>query len=325
MTMDSARAAKRTGFISKPLDAIVFVHRGANRYLPIALKQAAETNPGKRIILLGDQHNRISANNIEHYDSWSSDPSTEQLIETYIHSSTNPPEAELPCLERWFVLNRFCRAQNLQSVLYVDSDVMIFADMSQAHARFSDCQFTVSSGGCGHASYWNDMNTLDDFCRTILDVYLLARSKGLKPALASFGVLDDAALNREISDMTMLQLFVLLAGKSRQRTVGETTDIIDGATFDHNISFSAHGMHRFKMRGSAKAVSWHNGQPVGTLDGADGSNVRLDLLHCQGVGKMFMGNLSLKRSPVDLRGIAVETVLREFSRRLPPRVKSLFK
>ena len=316
-----------------PIDAIVFVHQGANRYLPMALAQACKANPGRRIILLGDASNADAGHlcspggnsggnsgSIEHHAAWQPDKATQALASTYIHSSGNPAAAEIACLERWFVLARFCRAQAIKSVLYVDSDVMIFSDMLDASCRFADCDFTLSYGICGHASYWNDISVLEGLCDFILSTYGGAQSAGLIAKLESFGILSEAEIAHGISDMTMLKLFA----KRHEGKVGETTDVIDGTTFDNNISFPDHGAHQFQMHRGAKRLHWKNGQPFGTVAGS-GQAIRFDLLHCQGIGKMYMANLLANRSPVDVRGVAVERALFEARKVTPQWIRAILK
>jgi len=132
---------------------IIFIHRGANDYLKFSLAQAHKSNPLANIFLIGDNGNRNISDFVKHYNIDDYFASALKLENVYQHFSCNSVEFELFCIQRWFVLLDFIKANKIEKFFYADSDVLIFSDLAREWSKFSNFSFTLSSGACGHNSF----------------------------------------------------------------------------------------------------------------------------------------------------------------------------
>jgi hypothetical protein len=128
------------------IDAIVLIHRGGHDYVRDVLKIAATSNPNTRIILLGDEENRVILPNIEHYFISDYENDVRRLEEAYLHLSTNFYDFEFFCLSRWLILNCFCQKQGMNGIFHADSDVLIYSSISDIASALNDFKLAISWG-----------------------------------------------------------------------------------------------------------------------------------------------------------------------------------
>lgn len=105
----------------------IFVHKGRHTYLDQVFQISRKFNPTLRMILLGDDTNRLIAakHGVEHHPILSYSQSI-----PYYHYSTNSEDYEKFCFERWFVINNFVKAQGISSFVHSDSDNAFYTDIS---------------------------------------------------------------------------------------------------------------------------------------------------------------------------------------------------
>lgn len=138
---------------------IVFVHYGPSAYLRHTLSAARRSNPGKKIIFLGDETNRrFCPRNVE-FLPWSDLAQGSKLdrfrtvfqpIEGARHKFNKQGGTK-----RWlaFVFERWFYIENLVAQLRVtrfwtfDSDTMVAADLTPREQRFAACQTTEQCRG----------------------------------------------------------------------------------------------------------------------------------------------------------------------------------
>jgi glycosyl transferase family 25 len=105
----------------------IFVHKGNSNYLDSVFSITRKFNPTNRLILLGDNSNKLTAKKykIEFYP-------IEDYIQPipYYHFSTNEEEYEKFCFERWFVIKNFCLAHDVREFIHSDSDNAFFVDVN---------------------------------------------------------------------------------------------------------------------------------------------------------------------------------------------------
>lgn len=106
----------------------IFIHKGTNNYLLYVLKITRHFNPSYRIILLGDETNRIVASqaNVEFHDI----KDYEHKI-PYHHLSVNDLTYERFCFERWFTIYNFIKKHNINRFIHSDSDNAICYDINK--------------------------------------------------------------------------------------------------------------------------------------------------------------------------------------------------
>ncbi|MEI6191057.1 MAG: hypothetical protein WCP24_01645 [bacterium] len=265
--------------LNEPVN-IIFIHRGKADYLTVALKCARGSNPEANIFLISDNANDkidgIIYKDINNYFN-----SAKQFAKNYEHLSTNTYEFELFCIERWFILRDFTKTNKLERYFHADSDVLIFSDLAVEWPKFSNFSFTLSENTCGHNSFWNNREALDNFCNFIENIY---NKKDLDGYNKTLDFWNDYKLTKKpggICDMTLFYFYQ----KKHPTIIGETAQIIDGSTYDHNFSSNIQGGVSYKNILGIKKIIWKNNLPY--VKNSSGILVRLNTLHLQGWAKKF--------------------------------------
>ncbi len=166
---------------------IIVVHCGRSPFLEMCLRQAHRTNPSSRVILLGDE-TTPSPDFAEFHCIH--DPKLFQNVEpfyaAYRHfSSSNSEEVEKFCMARWIILRNFMHREGLTRCLAIDSDVLLFADMTEEAKRFAPYAMTFAhwskTQNLIHCNFVLDRTALDSFTEYLMRVYrdplLLERAK----------------------------------------------------------------------------------------------------------------------------------------------------
>lgn len=157
---------------TNPVPILVF-HRGNDAYLEHCLNQAKKYNPDSRIILLGDSSNaQIKA--AEHYNA-DDFPGAREFKPLYKYFSFLSYEFEWRCIERWFALRDFIRLTGITRFLHIDTDVLLFSNVTQEAERFDGYDATVARWDeqrlLAHYFLVNRVEFLEDFCEYATRLY----------------------------------------------------------------------------------------------------------------------------------------------------------
>jgi hypothetical protein len=271
---------------------IVFIHQGNEDYLSVALQCARRSNPEADIFLIGDESNDVF-DFVRHFNIKDYFDGANQLAKVYKHFSSNSYQFELFCIQRWFILRDFMHRQNLSDCFYADSDVLIFADLKVEWQKFSRFDFTLSEGMCGHNSFWNSREALDNFCSFVENIYSRKDQLHYDKMINIWEEIRRGGNAGGICDMTFLGFYRL----AHPEKVGEMTAIIDGSTYDHSISSDRNGDVTFVMQGGVKKIFWKDGdgRPWGLLQGSKDQFVAFNTLHFQGRAKLRMERVFLRK------------------------------
>ena len=255
---------------------VIFIHRGACRYLAGSIVQARQSSPGSEIFVLGDRFNDgfSQARHFQAADFWEG---AKKFAAVYQHRSTHEVEYELYCFQRWFVLQSFLKEQRIEACLYLDSDVLLFADATREARIFADRDVTLSSIS-PHCLFFNRRESLDRFCDFLMECYTAPE---LFTRLEShYLALQAAKAPGGVCDMTAFGLYRDL-GRGQ---AGDLRQIRDGATYDHAMSES----NGYEMANGIKRVHWVEDKPH-CREEATGKLIRFNVLHFQGGAKRFLG------------------------------------
>jgi hypothetical protein len=272
---------------SEPIN-IIFTHSGKCDYLRYSLAAAHRSNPKANIILIDDtndyQLDYVKRFNINDYSQ-----SAKEFTKIYQHLyySANPTDFELfyilTWFERWFVISTFIKANGINNFFYADSDVLIFSNLAEEWPKFSKFSFTLSEGTSGHSSFWNSAEAISDFCQFLMDVYSRQNQVSYGKMLDFWNNYQLQKKEGGVCDMTLLRLY----SEAHPGKVGETSVIIDGSTYDDNLSSSAQGGNNYqKSIFGIKKIFWKNMMPYGK--DASGKLIRFNTLHFQGKKKIYM-------------------------------------
>lgn len=237
---------------------VIFIHYGNSGYLQYSLLQALHHNSS--VILIGDKSNNlypfVRHEQVEDYDQAAALFAT---VYTPHHRSVNPLPYELFCFQRWFILRDFMKTHGFAKCCYLDSDVMLYENVSERMPAGFDILFNH----WGIESY----AVLDQFC-TFLQIYytdpsLLEQLKSEHPYVV---------------DMTMMDLFDKRF-PGRMCYLGRD----DHSAYDANIILP----ERFEtLRVRKKVYRIHNAPYC--KDVATNQYIRMKTLHFQGIEKKFM-------------------------------------
>lgn len=207
---------------------IIYIHKGHGDYLEYSLLQARRTNPHSRLILLGDAHkNRFAF--AEHYNLSGCWRAAAKFESIYRHLSLNSHEFELFCIQRWFILEEFLTASNLGQAYYQDSDVMLYADISEEQRRWVKHGLAFA-GSSGHSTFINSLDALRYFCAFIRKHYTDANL--LHELESTFDEYKRQFKSGGICDMTLFHRYRLTCSAGS----GDLLRVCSRTTYDDNFN-----------------------------------------------------------------------------------------
>ena len=241
---------------------LIFLHRGEAKFFESVLKETRRCNPASRILVLGDDHNRVDG--IE-YHRWNDYRSySRRLVRSYRHRSVNAFPFELLCLERWAVLLDFCETWGLDEIIHLDSDVVLFDPIHEGLSRMRQHDASIC-GTSPHVGYFR--------VSEIARVFDVMCSFYEKPS--DFPELDER--RGGFNDMTFLDYV------ARRRDWGNLLEPHDGSVFDHHIGVA----DGFEFRDQRKCFRFIDGHPYARCE-SSGELVRFRCIHFQGTGKSLI-------------------------------------
>lgn len=285
---------------------IVMVHGGKSRpdqvedFLVTTLKQARQWND--RVVLLGGPRVRgyASQAQVEYYDYFKNYYAGVQdfVGKHYVQLSGYSKSYDIAVMERYFVLRDFMIKHNVDVLCNLDSDVMVYCDLSEEASKFpvdmfgAYCiplvQFKYRLSASAHTSFFTKTGIVK-FCEFMIASYT---------ELERFAVLKEkwdwhVKENKPggVCDMTHLYLF---AQEFPSKVYNLTGEVLGDGVFEHNIDVSENGLPgAFRMSGRKKELVWEDGCPYGFSIVLD-KLVRFNTLHLhsrkQQVGEYFREN-----------------------------------
>ena len=149
---------------------IVFIHYGNKDYLQYSLAQAKRSNPESTVYLLGDATNDCY-DFVEHHPFSNYFEGATEFAKLYRHFNTLRHYYNLFDFQRWFVLREFLHARHLTKCLYLDSDTMLYVDVTADLQKFRHFDFTLSWKTSGCTFFLNRVEALDEFCEMLTNIY----------------------------------------------------------------------------------------------------------------------------------------------------------
>ncbi len=218
---------------------LIFIHYGAAPYLRWTLRTARRTNPGKRIILLGDAQNRSSARGLAEHVEFSHLEEGPELAEfdrvfqvlqgdRHRFNKLHGTEFWLRFVfRRWFLIANFLRREHIEAFWTFDSDTLVLAPLQPREARYRGYDCTEQCRGECLNGFVGSRTLVENYIRTINLLfqdpdYLQAQRERLKThAGLSFNEMD---AYREFRSRHAL------------RTI-RAVEPIDGEVFDDALAF----------------------------------------------------------------------------------------
>jgi len=272
---------------------IVFIHKGYNWYLPYVLYQAKYASPNSDIVLIGDIL-RFKGIQVEFLDNLQGND-IYQFKRDYSHMSTLSEQSELFCWSRWFYLLNYMRKYKVRSVLYLDSDVLLYSSIEEIKSAYSDltweCGLSIPREDSssmwwwsvsGHISYWT-IDCLEDFCRIIINSF--HNQEYLKQYRRKWDWHLSKQMPGGICDMTALYLF----WKDNKNRIINLAKSHKSNVFDHSINLASNSAtDRYVAESGIKKVKFVNRRPFFFRADEAGKLDRVHALHLQGDAKRFI-------------------------------------
>lgn len=276
----------------EPIPILVF-HRGNAVYLECCLNQAKKYNPDSRIILLGDSSN-AQIKMAEHYNA-DDFLGAKEFKPLYKHCSFLSYDFEWVCIERWFAIRDFVRATGINRFLHIDTDVLLFCNVTEEAKRFEGYDATVARWDdqrlMAHFLHVNNTNILEGFCDYMTELYsnekelqrLIQKNINPKGNRARLPWVSDMSLLNDYYDQKQPNFFFL--ENTLEQGVGFENRITDPAGFQ-----TEWWMMR-KQR--IKKIRFENDLPIAWT--VDGKRISMKMLHYHSLTKYLM--------PYHVRGI----------------------
>lgn len=258
---------------------IVFIHGSNSSYLPYSLAQARASNPTCAIYLLGDSDNDWYPF-LEHRDYHDYFSGAAAFAQIYRHYNTTGLRYELFNFQRWFILREFLDSNNLHECLYLDSDVMLYANAAEEVIKFDLVDFTLADRMSPCVFFLRRRVALDNFCEFLMRVYGKADRYHYDKMLFHFAARQRNSLAGGVCDMTTLDMFA----EEHAGEVGEVAQVMGGSVFDPNINSPQPG---FEMENGIKKIVWQDNLPYGQFL-KNGKRIKFNSLHFQGSAKALM-------------------------------------
>jgi|SRR5271166_138120 len=271
---------------------IVFIHNGNSWYLPYALNQAMSVNGSSDVVLIGNcnAHENVPLVALESLHHRNSDTFRSQ----YYHMSNNGHEFELFCWLRWFYLLQYMRRDHVKSVLYLDSDVLLYSSLDEIGRNYSnamaDCAFLIprevhnsfSWAASGHISFWT-IDLLEEFCAFCLNSLCQGEYQELYKEKWNWH-----SANQEpggISDMTTLYFF----WREREARITNLAMNHNGNVFDMLISSGSNYCEdEYVTQSGKKEIRFVDRRPWLRRNNETRNPVRAHALHFQGAAKQYI-------------------------------------
>ncbi len=275
---------------------IAIIHKGSPDYLKWSLLQVKLFNSD--ITLIGDLSNKYHEKTVKYtlIDNLKSEDA-KRFKGIYQHFSANNYNFEVFCFERWFILLEYMKQNNLERIVHLDSDVMVYMNLNklvideltkyQASYHVPNQEYSGMRWiAVPHISFWTRA-ALQSFCDFIINQY----TSGIEELKSKWEWHKISKVGGGICDMTLLYLYYI---KNTER-IGNLapTNEVDGFVFDLNInSGENYFQDEFKTKYAPlfkklKRIKFIGGIPHG-YNLKLNKNVTFGNLHCQGKSKLLM-------------------------------------
>ena len=257
---------------------IILIHNGNSWYLPYTIFQLKKSNPNTPIYLIGDNTTNHYRALLKHIPISSYEHSTNLLNSVYFHKSSLGKDFEFPCIARWFILQAFMQERNLSQCVYLDSDILVYSDLTEAQAKFPYHGMTWA-GFSAHNNFIAEIGILEDFTNNIIDLYTNQFPEELlEKSLFHKIVTNKSKMN--ISDMTFFHDFNIRYPK----TLLDISQPTMQGTFDRSIE-DTRGY--IGTKDGFKHVIWKSNQPF-CIEIEQQREIPFCTLHFQGRGKQVL-------------------------------------
>ena len=251
---------------------VILIHRGKHDYVQTCINQAKFYN--KTVIVISDSEYE----NCDNVDILGYTTHADEFRKYYTPLSTLG-DYELFCFLRWFILYEYMTKENIDDVFYIDSDVLLYHNISDDKDFFKNYIFTLILRSVGCTSYFTTSG-LKMFCKFLFEIYQKKDSYEFAKIASHYKVRQEFNLPGGVCDMTLFEYF---ARYKCSVGVGELSNIHNDTTYDHNINDSDN-MYEFD---GIKKIEFIDKKPYCYSPVLD-KKIQFKSIHFQGGSKHLM-------------------------------------
>lgn len=230
-----------------------------------AIRCARRFNPDGRVVLIGDQFQPQDLCEFHRIEDYSD--TLNSVRRAWSELTDGCPHAwfSWATVSGWLVLADWCQQNKVDFVAHLDTDVLCFCDVDKERRHWLDYDFTASEIDA-------DSPQAPIFCRRVV-LQMFARWFAELIRGGCHGIAPES-----LHAMEAWRLFQNCTGWK----VGNTSKIVEGSTWDHNLAASYGG---FNHNGDGKVMLFNHGTPFC----ANGDQlIRFNCLHLWGGYKTRM-------------------------------------
>jgi len=205
---------------------VIFIHYGDSYYLKYTLESAVLFNPGKKVILLGDESNvHYTRLGLEHYHFKDYDSGTEIADFDRVYLFVAGPQHSRRewtrfVFRRWFHIYYFILAKGYQRFWTFDSDTLILTDLVLQEEKYKDYDCTEQCSGICMNGLVNNQAVVKGYLEKINELF--QRPAFLKAEKANFRIYRKYAFTemkayvmyREEAGIKRIRLSTIFNGES---------------------------------------------------------------------------------------------------------------
>lgn len=162
---------------------VILCHYGNSPYLKYTVRALRASNPNSRIVLLGDKSNRWLKQYIEHhyFSAFDQGDLIDEFNRVYrlVAGKESPMHKEGDekrdwidfVFRRWFMVESFCKNQNIDSFWHFDSDNMILSDLASHEVKFKDVDCTEQCSGSCMNGFISNLEVVTGYIRKINEIF----------------------------------------------------------------------------------------------------------------------------------------------------------
>ncbi|CAK0769464.1 hypothetical protein CCP4SC76_5180029 [Gammaproteobacteria bacterium] len=200
--------------------------------------------------------------------------------EIFFNVSRNVGYFERWCIERWFILQSFLKAERIERCFTLDSDVLLFCDVQKEAERFAKFDYTIAGHYNWCQGFINKLQVLEVFCEMTSEVY--SRSTALWLLICDYlNLFRPNTPVGNLSDMMLLRLFVEHVAGKHGLCYEDLSRVIEGSCYCTNITLPIPNVEMSVEHATVnptKKITWINAFPYGKLM-ESGDFVRFNSLH----------------------------------------------
>ena len=286
--------------------SIVFVHNKKSSYMSPVLDQARLSNPDAKIYIISNESSRMFYERYgifidinKHFNE------ANEFEKIYVHLSSLSYSIELIFIQRWFILKSFMLSYEIERLVYLDSDCMLYHDVNVDWHLFNDYDFANIDLIWPAVTFIPSVDSLIKFCNFLNDQYTINLDFIINKYKTNF---QDKNIQGGIGDMSHFGMFF-----TKFKSIFDLSGIIQESTYDTNINDCANTRinlvdkefsvnissdYIFDNERNIKKISFYRKLPFGFLKTSN-KKIRFKSLHFQGSSKKYIpyfynGNLIKK-------------------------------